>query len=71
MLRFHVAQTEQTRALLLPLPREAWATALRIDVGDRKPAANQFLADFRKPGGFDRLADRYLMPSGKRFVLAV
>jgi len=60
ILRFHLAQPDSTRALLQPLQSEAWAMALRKGSDDLKSKVNAFLADYRKEGGFDRLAERYL-----------
>ncbi|MBP7950145.1 MAG: transporter substrate-binding domain-containing protein [Verrucomicrobiales bacterium] len=60
VLRFHLAQPEATRALLQPLQSEAWAIALRKGEDGLRTKVNAFLAEYRKQGGFDRLAERYL-----------
>lgn len=51
---------DTTRALLAPLQQESWAIALRPDDAPRRKNVNDFLQKFRKEGGFDALANRYL-----------
>jgi len=51
---------ETTRALLNPFQREEWGIALRKGETRLKGQINQFLATFRKQGGFERLGDTWL-----------
>ncbi len=51
---------EQTRAILAPFQKEAWAVALRQGDDALRDQVNGFLSSFRADGGFDRLADTYL-----------
>ncbi len=51
---------DTTRALLAPLQQESWAIALRPHDEARRQSVNDFLQKFRKEGGFNALADRYL-----------
>lgn len=50
----------KVRALLAPLQKESWAVALRPDDTALLGQVNAFLASYRKEGGFDNLAERYL-----------
>ena len=60
ILKLHLAQAENTRALLDPLQTESWAMALRKDDGTVKAQINAFLKDFRASGGMDTLGEKYL-----------
>jgi polar amino acid transport system substrate-binding protein len=51
---------ESTRALLNPFQKESWAIGIRKGNDDLRREVNQFLATFKKEGGFDRLAEKYL-----------
>ncbi len=51
---------DQTRALLQPFRAESWAIGLPPGDETLREAVNQFLAEFRAAGGFDRLAEQYL-----------
>jgi len=58
---------DRTKALLEPFQEESWAIGLRKGnerLGDR---VNRFLAHFKKNGGFDRLADKYLSEQKEAF----
>ena len=58
---------ETTRALLKPFQTESWAIGIRKGNDDLKGKINQFLAEFRRSGGFDRLGDRYLKEEKEAF----
>lgn len=60
ILKLHLAQAENTRALLDPLQTESWAMALRKDDRKLKEQINAFLKDFRANGGMDALGEKYL-----------
>jgi polar amino acid transport system substrate-binding protein len=60
ILKLHLAQPENTRALLEPLQTESWAMALRQGEPVLKAEINDFLKKFRSNGGMDRLGERYL-----------
>jgi polar amino acid transport system substrate-binding protein len=60
----------QTRALLAPLQQESWAVALRLDDDALVAATNDFLEQFRREGGFDRLAAKYLAEEKAAFSAA-
>ncbi len=60
ILKLHLAQPENTRALLEPLQSESWAMALRRDEPELKQQINAFLKDFRASGGMDALGEKYL-----------
>ncbi|MFZ4482538.1 MAG: transporter substrate-binding domain-containing protein [Chthoniobacterales bacterium] len=60
----------RTRALLAPLQEESWAVALRLDDTTLVSATNDFLAKFRREGGFDRLAEKYLAEEKAAFTAA-
>jgi polar amino acid transport system substrate-binding protein len=62
ILKLHLAQPENTRALLEPLQSESWAMALRKDDGALKKQVNAFLKKFRASGGMDALGEQYLKP---------
>lgn len=56
---------DTTRGLLKPFVEEAWAIA--IDKGNDKLLAqvNEFIAEFRKDGGFEKLGEDYLKEEKK------
>ncbi len=58
---------ETTRALLQPLTTENWAIGLRQNEPVLKSAVNEFLQDYRKQGGFEKLGDQYLGEQKKVF----
>ncbi|MEX1048869.1 MAG: transporter substrate-binding domain-containing protein [Akkermansiaceae bacterium] len=60
ILKLHLAQPENTRALLNPLQTESWAMALRKDDAALKESINLFLKNFRASGGMDALGEKYL-----------
>lgn len=60
ILKMHLAQPGNTRALLEPLQTESWAIALRKDSPELKAQVNAFLRDFRARGGMDALGEKYL-----------
>jgi len=60
ILKLHLAQPENTRALLEPLQSESWAMAIRKDEPELKQQINTFLKDFRASGGMDTLGEKYL-----------
>jgi len=60
ILKLHLAQPANTRALLEPLQTEAWAMALRKDDPGLKTQIDAFLTSFRASGGMDALGEKYL-----------
>ena len=58
---------DTTKALLHPLTTENWAVALRRDEPNLKASINEFLREYRKQGGFERLGDQYLGDQKKAF----
>lgn len=52
--------SDTTRTLLSPLQVEEWAIAVKEGNSGLRDQINAFLEDFRKSGGFDRLAAKYL-----------
>ena len=58
---------DRTVALLNPFQEESWAVGLRKGTDRLRTRVNEFLAQFRKNGGFDRLADRYLSEQKEAF----
>jgi len=63
---------DTTRALLAPIQEEQWAIGLRKDARDLRAQINDFLAEYRASGGFDRLASKYLaIPKGEFQKLGV
>ncbi|MBL9134714.1 MAG: transporter substrate-binding domain-containing protein [Verrucomicrobiales bacterium] len=57
-----------TRAILKPFQTEQWAMGLRKGNDSLRTSINAFLSDFRKQGGFDRLADRWLKEQKAAFT---
>jgi len=51
---------DRTRALLKPFQEEQWAVGIRKGNDEIKRKVNEFLADFKTRGGFDKLGERYL-----------
>ncbi|MEA3188210.1 MAG: polar amino acid transport system substrate-binding protein [Chthoniobacter sp.] len=51
---------QTTRALLQPFQEEAWAVGIRKGNDKLRAQVNEFLDDFRKRGGFEKLGDRWL-----------
>ncbi len=60
ILKLHLAQPANTRALLKPLQIESWAMALRKDDADLRIKIDAFLTTFRANGGMDALGETYL-----------
>jgi polar amino acid transport system substrate-binding protein len=58
---------ETTRALLEPFQKESWAIGLRKGNDTLRLQVNTFLVEFRKEGGFERLAEKYLKPQREAF----
>lgn len=56
----HIKHGDSTRAALVPFHEESWAVGLRQGDETLLRQVNEFLAEFRASGGFDRLADEYL-----------
>ena len=76
ILKLHLAQPENTRALLDPLQTEFWAMALRKDDAALKTKIDAFLTSFRASGGMSALGEKYLKTEkaafeerGVRFIL--
>lgn len=51
---------ETTRAMLETFNTEAWSIGIRKGNDALRTSVNEFLADFRKRGGFDELGNEYL-----------
>lgn len=49
-----------TRPILNPIREETWAIGLRRGEDSLRDQVNEFLADYRKNGRFDELAERYM-----------
>ena len=64
--RSHIRHPDTTRPLLRPFREESWAVGLRRGDDALRTAVNEFLAEFRAGGGFDRLGDEFL-PEEKAF----
>ena len=60
-------QPGRAKALLSPLQKESWAIAMQPDNTVLQNEVNQFLQKFRKEGGFDKLADKYLAEEKSAF----
>ncbi len=61
-----------TRALLTPIQEEQWAIGLRKGADDLRGQINDFLTEYRKSGGFDQLASKWLaVPKGEFRKLGV
>lgn len=58
---------ESTRALLQPFQEESWAIGLRKGQDALRRQVNEFLAEFRASGGFDRLGDKWLAAQKAEF----
>lgn len=58
---------ETTKALLTPFQKEYWAFGVRKNNLELLLKINAFLAQYRKEGGFDKLADRYLPEQKQAF----
>lgn len=65
ILNFHKANPDTTRALLQPIREESWAVAIRKGDTELAGKVNAFIAKFRKEGGFEKLALRYLAEEKK------
>ena len=59
-LRNWQANPETTRALLKPFREEAWAIAMKKGDTELKAKVNEFIATYRKSGGFEKLGDKWL-----------
>ncbi len=57
----------ETEALLVPFQEEAWAVAIRKGNDSLRLTVNDFLAAFRKEGGFDRLTEAHLAEMKQAF----
>ena len=53
--------------LLEPFQKEAWAVGIRKGNDGLKHEVNQFLKEFRKKGGFERLGDKYMKEEKEAF----
>jgi polar amino acid transport system substrate-binding protein len=59
---------DKLKALLSPIQTESWAVGLRQADEGLRQQVNAFLAKFRKEGGFDRLAEKYLKEQKAAFA---
>lgn len=60
ILKLHLSQPDQTKALLTPLRTDAWAIALQKGNGPLKQQINDFLKEFKASGGLEALGELYL-----------
>ncbi len=67
ILRYWKIHPDRTRALLSPIQTEPWAIGIRKGRPELLKSVNAFLADFRKSGGFDRLAAKHLAGEKREF----
>jgi polar amino acid transport system substrate-binding protein len=51
---------DTTRPLLSPFQKESWAIGLRKGDAELRGKVNEFLAKYRREGGFEKLGDRWL-----------
>ena len=58
---------DTTRPLLTPFREESWAIGLHKGSDGLRGKVNDFLAEFRKSGGFDRLAEKWLAEQKAEF----
>ena len=58
---------DTTRAVLEPFREESWAIGLKKGSDELRGKVNAFLAEFRKSGGFDKLADKWLAEQKAEF----
>jgi polar amino acid transport system substrate-binding protein len=65
IFRYQKANPETTRALLTPFVEESWAIGIRKGDHALKSRVNDFLARFRKDGGFEKIGERYLAEEKK------
>lgn len=56
---------ETTRGLLTPFVEEAWAIGIAKGNDKLRGQVNEFIAEFRKDGGFEKLGDEYLKEQKK------
>src|SRR5262249_12574618 len=61
------ANEQTTRAILKPFQEESWAIGLRPTDNSLREKVNQFLADYKSKGGFDRLGDTWLAEQKEAF----
>lgn len=59
--------TDTTRPILKPIRSETWAVGLRKEDTELLAQVNAFLAESRKKGLFDQLAQRYMAEEKKAF----
>jgi len=65
IFRYQKANPATTRALLTPFVEESWAIGIKKGDDALKARVNDFLARFRKEGGFEKLGERYLADEKK------
>ncbi len=56
---------ETTRGLLTPIVEESWAIGIAKENETLRGKVNEFIAKFRKDGGFEKLGDEYLKEEKK------
>ncbi len=56
-----------TRAVLAPIQEEQWAIGLRKGGDALRARVNEFLAEYRAAGGFDKLGDKWLTEQKAEF----
>lgn len=61
------AHVAETRPILNPIREESWAIGLRMGDEHLKQEVNRFLAYYRKSGGFEALAERYMAEQKQAF----
>ncbi len=59
--------SDTTRPLLNPFKHESWAIGVQKGNEELRSQVNQFLADYKVNGGFDKLGDKYLSEQKRAF----
>ncbi|MEZ0386200.1 MAG: transporter substrate-binding domain-containing protein [Verrucomicrobium sp.] len=65
LMNYHDRHPEATRVLLKPLREEVWAIGFQQGNTELRERTNEFLAKFRKEGGFDKLGEKHLAKEKK------
>ncbi len=63
--KYAMENQETTRGLLDPFVQESWAIGIAKGQDDLKKQVNEFIEEFRKSGGFEKLGEQYLSDEKK------
>lgn len=66
LMNYNERHPDATRVLLKPLREEVWAVALRQGETDLKAKINECLAQLRKDGTFNQIAEKHLAKEKKK-----